>query len=82
MGTEGRAPQPLQPAVGMYTCVGVCGCAGVGAGACVGLVPAVAGRRRPVTGRTSSLALGPGGSVRSTPAVESLGLKQSRQSPL
>ena len=72
---EGRAPQPPQPAVGMYTCVGVCGCAGAGVGAYVGLVLAVAGRRRLVTGRTSWLALGPGGSVRSTPAVESQGLK-------
>ena len=77
MVTEGRAPQPPQPAVGMYTCVGVCGYAGAGAGAYAGLVPAVAGRRRPATDRTSWLALGPGGSVRSTPAVRSLGLKQS-----
>ena len=68
-GQEGRAPQP---GVGRYTCVG--GCAGVGVGACVGVVPAAAGRWL-VVDRRSWPALGPEGTSRSTPAAGFLGLK-------
>jgi len=68
-GQEGRGPQP---GVGRYTCVG--GCAGVDVGACVGVVPAAAGRWL-AADRRSWPTLGPVGTSRSAPAAGFLGLK-------